>query len=72
MRKYLHLLDMRAEDFDQELLLQTLKGKTVRLDCIKTHLLTNSQPGQLINSKIMVQLEMLVAILCHHHAVVVH
>ena len=29
VRKYLHLLDMRAEDFDQELLLQTLKGGVV-------------------------------------------
>ena len=31
MRKYLHLLDMRAEDFDQELLLQTLKGDITKL-----------------------------------------
>ena len=31
MRKYLHLLDMRAEDFEQELLLQTLKGDITKL-----------------------------------------
>jgi hypothetical protein len=35
VRKYLHLLDMRNEDFDQELQLQTLKGeisKAIRLN----------------------------------------
>ena len=31
VRKYLHLLDMRAEDFEQELLLQTLKGDVTKL-----------------------------------------
>ena len=35
MRKYLHLLDMRAEDFDQELLLQTLKGETAFITWLK-------------------------------------
>ena len=37
----------------------------------KVRVAKDSRPGQLINTKIMVELKILVVILCHNHAVVV-